>query len=166
MLTETLLVSLWSKIISSVADPGCLSRIRIFPSRIRGQKDSGSRIRIKEFKYFNPKNCFKASENMIWDVHPGSGSWFFTHPGSRIQRSKRHRICNTDLYHNVGTVPVQFWFLNNYKGLRTTIIMESHELKVHGTLFTSVIRSSWKRAFTPHVLNLLLLTATKTMHSG
>ncbi len=35
-------------------DPGCLSRIRIFfPSRIQGQKDS--RIRIKEFKYFNLK---------------------------------------------------------------------------------------------------------------
>jgi hypothetical protein len=41
--------------ICSVADPGCLSRIRIFsPSRIQGQKDSGSRIR----SIFNPKNCF------------------------------------------------------------------------------------------------------------
>jgi hypothetical protein len=34
-------------------------RIRIFPSRIQSQKDSGSRIwiriRIKEFKFFNPK---------------------------------------------------------------------------------------------------------------
>ncbi len=35
---------------------------------------------------------------MIWsgmfilDPDPGSGSWFFTHSGSRIQRSKRHRI--------------------------------------------------------------------------
>jgi AP-3 complex subunit mu len=39
---------------TSVADPGCLSQIRIFPSRIQSQKDSGSRIqiRIKEFKYF------------------------------------------------------------------------------------------------------------------
>jgi hypothetical protein len=37
----------------SVADPEC-SRIQIFPSRIQGQKDFGSRIRIriKEFKYF------------------------------------------------------------------------------------------------------------------
>jgi hypothetical protein len=35
----------------NVADLGCLSRIRIVPSRIQGQKDSGSRIqcRIKEF---------------------------------------------------------------------------------------------------------------------
>jgi hypothetical protein len=50
-----------------VADPGCLSRIRIFSipdpgSRVK--KDSGSRIRIrnKELKYFNPKNCSKLSE--------------------------------------------------------------------------------------------------------
>jgi hypothetical protein len=38
-------------------DPGS----EFFPSRIPGQKDSGSRIRIriKEFKkYFNTKNCF------------------------------------------------------------------------------------------------------------
>jgi hypothetical protein len=44
----------------SVADPGCLSRIRIFPSRIQGQKDFGSRIRIriKDFKYQVPKNSF------------------------------------------------------------------------------------------------------------
>jgi hypothetical protein len=34
----------------------------------------GSRIAIKEFKYFNPKNCFKALGNMIQFVHPGSGS--------------------------------------------------------------------------------------------
>jgi hypothetical protein len=35
------------------------SRIRFFPSRIR----------IKEFKYFNPKNCFLSSRH-----YPGSGS--------------------------------------------------------------------------------------------
>ncbi len=29
---------------------------------------------------------------MIRVVHPGSESWLFTHPGSRIQGSKRHRI--------------------------------------------------------------------------
>jgi hypothetical protein len=39
---------------TSVADPACLSRIRIFPSRIQVQKDIESRIwiRIKELKYF------------------------------------------------------------------------------------------------------------------
>ncbi len=47
---------------------GCLSRIRIFSVPIR----------IKEFKYFNPKNGFQALGNMIRVVHtepnPGSGS--------------------------------------------------------------------------------------------
>jgi hypothetical protein len=38
----------------SVADPRCLSRIRIFPSWIQGKKDSESRIRIhiKKIKVF------------------------------------------------------------------------------------------------------------------
>jgi hypothetical protein len=34
---------------------------------------------------------------MIQDVHPGSGSWFFTHPGSTGQ--KRHRIEDPDPQH-------------------------------------------------------------------
>jgi hypothetical protein len=34
---------------------------------------------------------------MIRVVYPGSGSGFFTHPGSRIQGSKRHRIPDPDL---------------------------------------------------------------------
>ncbi len=33
---------------------------------------------------------------MIRVVHPGSGSLHFTHPGSRIQGSKRHRIPDPD----------------------------------------------------------------------
>jgi hypothetical protein len=51
------------------------SWIRIFPSRIRifSIPDHGSGIRIKEFKYFNPKKCFLALGNMIRVVHPGSG---------------------------------------------------------------------------------------------
>ncbi len=57
----------------------------------------GSRIRIKEFKYFNPKKCFIISRklgNMVRVFHPGSrsGSSLFIHPGSRIHGSKRHRI--------------------------------------------------------------------------
>jgi hypothetical protein len=43
---------------NSDADRGSLSKIRSFPSRIQGQKDSGTRIRIKKFKYYYPKNCF------------------------------------------------------------------------------------------------------------
>ncbi len=68
---------------SSVADPGMFlipgSEFVHPGSRIRGQKESGSRIRIriKEFKYFWPKNCFKALGFRIQDL------WFFTHQGSR-----------------------------------------------------------------------------------
>jgi hypothetical protein len=54
-----------STLVSSVADPGCLSRMpdpNFFPSRIQGQKDSGSWIRVKEFKYFNPEKISKLSE--------------------------------------------------------------------------------------------------------
>jgi hypothetical protein len=40
----------------------------------------GSRIRIKEFKYFFPKKC--AFENMIRVVRPGL---YFTAPGTRIE---------------------------------------------------------------------------------
>ncbi len=55
-----------------VADPGCLSWIPIFPSRIQGQKGIKSRIRIrnKERKNFLPKNCCQALGNMIRDVIP------------------------------------------------------------------------------------------------
>ncbi len=52
----------------------------------------GSRICIKEFKYFNPKNGFKAHRV----VHPGSGSRFFTHSGSRGQKGTGSRIRNTE----------------------------------------------------------------------
>ncbi len=38
---------------------------------------------------------------MIRDVHPGFGSWFFTHTGSWIQGSKMHRIPDPDPQHCV-----------------------------------------------------------------
>ncbi len=64
----------------SVADPACLSRIRIFPSRIQGQRDSGPRIRIRRklFKVFlTQKIVSKLSE--IWSgmFIPDPGCWFF-----------------------------------------------------------------------------------------
>ena len=46
----------------SVADPGCLSRIRIFSSRIQGQKDSGSRIGIRIKVFLTQKIVSKLSE--------------------------------------------------------------------------------------------------------
>ncbi len=58
------------------ADPGCLFRI---PNPYFFHPES--RIRIKEFKYFNPKIVSKLS--VIWsglfipDPVPGSGSWYF-----------------------------------------------------------------------------------------
>jgi hypothetical protein len=66
-----------------------------FPSRIPGQKIFGSRIRITEFKHFNPKNYFQTFGNMIRDVHPGPGSWFFLpipDPGSMSQKGTGSRI--------------------------------------------------------------------------
>ncbi len=74
----------------SVADPGCLSRIPdpnfYHPGfRIRIFFHPEYRIRIKEFKYFNLKNCFQALGNMIRVVHPGS----------RGQKGTGYRIRNT-----------------------------------------------------------------------
>ncbi len=52
-----------------------------------------SRIRIKEFHYFNPKNCFLALgvSNMVRVVHPGR-IWILIFYPCRIQGSTRHRI--------------------------------------------------------------------------
>ncbi len=70
----------------SVADPGCYPGSELFLSWVPepGSKrfpDPHPHQRI-EVQYFNPKNCIWALGNMIRDVHPGSGSWFFTHPGA------------------------------------------------------------------------------------
>ncbi len=47
-------------------------------SRIQGKKNSGSRIRIEEFKYFEPERLFLSSRNydpdLVFFTHPGSGS--------------------------------------------------------------------------------------------
>jgi hypothetical protein len=78
--------------VSSVADPGCLSRIRIFPSRM-GQKDSGSRI-PQRIKYFQPKKLFLSSQK----YDPGCSSrirvLIFFHPGSRGQKGTGSWIRN------------------------------------------------------------------------
>ncbi len=59
----------------------------------------GSRFRIKELKYFNPKKWFLGSRNLIQVVHPGSGSWFFIHPGSRDQKGTGSQIPDPDPQH-------------------------------------------------------------------
>jgi hypothetical protein len=70
-----------------IPDPG--SEFFYSASRIT---DTGSkRFRIpdpdphqKEFKNFNPKNCFQALGKMIWDVHPGSGFGIFPIPDPEV----------------------------------------------------------------------------------
>jgi hypothetical protein len=44
--------------LGGVADPGCLSRIRIFSIMDLGSHIHQIRIRNKEFNYFHTKNCF------------------------------------------------------------------------------------------------------------
>ncbi len=83
------------RLFTSVAGAGCLSRIRIFPSRILGQKDSGSQISDpdphKNFKYLN-KQLFLSPRQYDPGCHPGSGSrlrilifypFWISDPGSR-----------------------------------------------------------------------------------
>ncbi len=62
----------------SIRDSG--SQIRIFPSWI---PDPHQRIKKKTR---TQENGFLALENMIWVVHPGSGSWLFILPVSRGQK--------------------------------------------------------------------------------
>jgi hypothetical protein len=67
-----------------------------------------SRIRIKEFKYFNPKKFFPNSRNMIPD------------PGSRGQKGtwSRIRIRNTDCWNNKG----EFLLTYQFSLLKSSII--------------------------------------------
>jgi hypothetical protein len=53
-----------------------------------------SRIRIKEFKYFNPKKCFLSSRK--YDLGCSSRIRFLTSYPSRIPGSKRHWIPDPD----------------------------------------------------------------------
>jgi hypothetical protein len=64
----------------SVADPGCLSRIRIFSIPYPGSWVK--KIPASAAKNVNPKFSFWALGYTSQDVHHPE-SWFFTHPGSR-----------------------------------------------------------------------------------
>ncbi len=90
-----------------IPDPG--SEI---PSRIPGQKDSGSqiRIRIEEFKYFLPKNCFQDLGIMMWDVHPGSRIRMLVFYPSRIPESGVKKAPDPDpqYCHNFSTLVLYF----------------------------------------------------------
>jgi hypothetical protein len=71
--------------------------MRIFPSQIPGQKDSG--IRIKKFKYFNAENCFQPLGNVMQIFIPDTVLDFLTilDPGSSGQKGPGFgmRIRNT-----------------------------------------------------------------------
>jgi hypothetical protein len=59
---------------------------------------SGSQICIKKLSILTQKIVFQALGNMIRVVHPGSGSGFFTHPGSWGKKGtgSLSRIGNTE----------------------------------------------------------------------
>ncbi len=95
---------------SSVADPGCLSRIPetknlsfLTQKIISKLSEIWSWLFIPGFKswfFTHPQKIIsKLSEIWSWLFIPGSKSWFFTHPGSRIQGSERHRIPDQDPQH-------------------------------------------------------------------
>jgi hypothetical protein len=81
---------------SSVADPGCWSRIRLFPSRIRSVSIPDPGYASKKLSILTTKQQkkigFLAIENMIRVVNPGSGCWISTHPGSMVPKGTRSRI--------------------------------------------------------------------------
>ncbi len=94
----------WSNLSSTVFRSDVYPGSEFFPSPIQGQKDSGSRIRIasNNLSIFNP-SLFLGS----WKYDPvGSGSWFFTHPGSRGQ--KRHRILDPGSGSGSATLVVKY----------------------------------------------------------
>ncbi len=89
-----------------VGPPGALIHLEQFQCGGSGMfvPDPGSyffpsRIYIKEFKYFNPKNSFLSPRkyDMGCSCSSGSGSWFspIPDPGSRCQKSTGSRIRNT-----------------------------------------------------------------------
>ncbi len=109
---------------TSVADPGCLSRIPdpTFSIPDPNCLHPGSRILIKQFKYFNPqkskKNGFQDLKNMIRVVHPGSripdpDADFLPSripdPGSRGQKGTQSWIRIRNTVRNTGFYST-FWF--------------------------------------------------------
>jgi hypothetical protein len=64
------------------------SRIRIFPARIQGHKGSGSRIRIKELKYFlTQKIVSKLSEILSGIPDLDLDFLQIQNPGSRVKKA-------------------------------------------------------------------------------
>jgi hypothetical protein len=110
--------------ITSVADPGCLSRI---PDPTFFHPDTncfhpGSRILIKEFKNFNPKKWFLSSRKYDPDCSsririPDPEFLPIQDPGPRIHGSQI-RISNTVYYVDIFD---QNGKINLYKNLKKTL---------------------------------------------
>jgi hypothetical protein len=64
---SSVLMTLRYCIITSVADPGFLSRVKKIP-------DPGSGSASKSLSIFHLKHCFIFLRNMIWNVNPRSGT--------------------------------------------------------------------------------------------
>ncbi len=80
------------RIATSVADPGCLSRIRMFSIPDPNFFHPGSRICIKKFKYFNPKNWFLSSQKYDPGCSPRIRILFFYPSQISDPGVKKHRI--------------------------------------------------------------------------
>ncbi len=83
-------------VVSSVADPGCLSRIRIFPipgSRVKKIPRSGSAW--KNLSYLTQNIVSKLSEIWYGMFIPDPDLDFFTYPGFLCQKGTGSRILNT-----------------------------------------------------------------------
>jgi hypothetical protein len=134
---------------SEVFHPG--SRIPI-----QGQKDfyPGSGTASRNVSIFNPKHSFKALGNIIRYVHPGSGSWFVTHLGFRIQGSKRHRIPDPDpqhwipvLYNTVGAQSIAR-LCQNLINCRRNIWAHRRRRKLRFFLFERSWTGEWFKILT------------------
>ncbi len=127
---------------------GMFIRIRIFSIPDPGSEFLPSRIHIKEFKYFSPNSLAQiALENMIQVVHPGSGSWFFTHPGSRGQKLK-----GTGSRILLRTLVTIIWYLRTYTSAfppqENNLGREEASNRHYGRKsFTDTLRLSFRRKY-------------------
>ncbi len=130
-----------------IPDPGFEffpSRIWIFPSRIQDPNffhpgseffpsQIGYRIRIKKFKYFNPKKTVsKLSEiwsELLFIPDPDPDFLPISDPGSRGQKGTGSRFPDPEPQH---------WFLQNIKGIPNRVVYPYPTLPYyHDSLFSS-----------------------------
>ncbi len=120
--------------IKELIRPGhrCCGSVMFIPgARIRSfsTSDPGSKIfPDQDLHQTQAKNLFLSSLNQ--DPDPESGTWFFTHPGSRAQKGtgSRIRICNT-AGHSEGIWSV---FKSNLLRLRTYVpLYKANDLEMN-----------------------------------